>query len=272
MDRCSVCRLPLEARRRTRRFCSGACRQAAYRNGIRPARVTVTESGPGWNLRLGAYQDALRDVVCDALIADPPYSARTHAGHNGAIDQVGGRRRALSYASWSEVDVRAFCRFWSPRTRGWIAVLSCSELAPVWRAELERVGRYTFASLAVLIRGMSVRLTGDGPSSWSLWLTVARPRSQRWLRWGTLPGGYDSGRGAGGHIGGKPLELMRQIVRDYSRPGDLVCDPVAGMATTGIAAAELGRSFMGAELDANTYQRAAERLRAEVRGEAQAAG
>jgi len=38
-------------------------------------------------------------------------------------------------------------------------------------------------------------------------------------------------------IGGKPMWLMRALVRDYSRPGNLVCDPCAGGATTLIAAA-----------------------------------
>lgn len=31
------------------------------------------------DLRLGRYQDVLADVECDAVIADPPYSERTHA-------------------------------------------------------------------------------------------------------------------------------------------------------------------------------------------------
>jgi DNA modification methylase len=153
-----------------------------------------------------------------------------------------------------------------------MAITSCSRLAPIWKKELSRAGRYVFDHVPCLIRGMTVRLNGDGPSSWTIWLTVARPRSEPWSSWGALPGAYITGRGSGQHIGGKPLELMRQIVRDYSRPGDLVCDPVAGLATTGIAAAELGRSFVGAELDADTYQRATRRLRAEVRGETRQAG
>jgi DNA modification methylase len=46
---------------------------------------------------------------------------------------------------------------------------------------------------------------------------------------------------------------MRAIVRDYSRPGDLVCDPCAGGATTLIAAATERREAVGAEVDDANY-------------------
>lgn len=258
---CALCGRSLHAQRSTRRFCGAACKQRAYRNGIKQKPVTITRAeGADWELRLGAYDEAMVDVACDALVADPPYSARTHAGHDGAVSSVGGSRRRLSYQGWDRRDVRAFVRFWHPRTRGWLAVLSCSVLAPIWREELERAGRYAFAAVPCVIPGMSVRLSGDGPSSWAVMLTVARPKSKEWATWGTLPGAYQARRGAD-HIGGKPLELMSAIVRDYSRPGDVIADPVAGLATTGVAALSEGRQFIGGELDGATYQRAVDRLR-----------
>jgi len=61
-------------------------------------------------------------------------------------------------------------------------------------------------------------------------------------------------------MGGKPEWLMRAIVRDYTRPGDLVCDPCAGGATTLIAAALEGRRAIGAECDPKTYELACKRI------------
>jgi site-specific DNA-methyltransferase (adenine-specific) len=49
-------------------------------------------------------------------------------------------------------------------------------------------------------------------------------------------------------VGGKTLGLMRSIVRDYTRPGDLVCDPCAGGGTTLLAARMDGRRSIGAEM------------------------
>jgi len=82
------------------------------------------------------------------------------------------------------------------------------------------------------------------------------------VRWGTLPGAYQGAPDRGGHIGGKPLWLMNAIIRDYSRPGDLICDPCAGGGTTLIAAASQGRKAIGAEMDPVTHAKAMRRIEA----------
>ncbi len=63
-------------------------------------------------------------------------------------------------------------------------------------------------------------------------------------------------------MGGKPLWLMRSLVRDYSRPGDLICDPCAGGGTTLLAAATEGRRAVGAEMDPKHYEIARKRFAA----------
>jgi DNA modification methylase len=47
----------------------------------------------------------------------------------------------------------------------------------------------------------------------------------------------------------KPLAVLRRLVELASRPGDLILDPFAGVGSTGVAALELGRRFVGFELD-----------------------
>lgn len=214
-------------------------------------------------LRLGRWEDVLADVECDALIVDPPYGERTHTGHNNGVRNSrmmsNAGRRELSYAMWTPEDVRAFVDHWAPLTRGWFCAFSCDALIPVWRRAFRAAGRVDFAPIPCVIRGMTVRLAGDGPSSWAIYLNVARPKGRRWSTWGTLPGAYITTRGAA-HIGGKSLQLMSAIVRDYSRPGDLVCDPCAGFATTAIAADSLARRFVGAEVDPETHAAATGRL------------
>jgi len=58
----------------------------------------------------------------------------------------------------------------------------------------------------------------------------------------------------------KPLSLMRQLVEDFTLPGELVWDPYAGSGTTGVACLELGRRFLGQEKDADMAELAARRL------------
>jgi site-specific DNA-methyltransferase (adenine-specific) len=109
---------------------------------------------------------------------------------------------------------------------------------------------------------MTVRLSGDGPSSWAIYLNVARPPAL--ARWGTLDGAYVTGTGDRFHIGGKPLGLMRAIVRDYTSPGDLVIDPFCGGGTTALACAMEGRRCITSEIDPETYAKALTRLSAGV--------
>jgi DNA modification methylase len=51
------------------------------------------------------------------------------------------------------------------------------------------------------------------------------------------------------HPAQKPLAVVRRLVEMASRPGDLVLDPFMGVGSTGVAAVELGRRFLGFELD-----------------------
>lgn len=49
------------------------------------------------------------------------------------------------------------------------------------------------------------------------------------------------------HAAPMPLTLAEATIQAYSRPGDFVMDPYSGSGTTAIAAAMLGRSFVGSE-------------------------
>jgi site-specific DNA-methyltransferase (adenine-specific) len=199
------------------------------------------------DLRLGRYQDVLNDVEPDATIVDAPYSARTHSGHDVATDtRDGSERRTINYQPWTPDDVREFVEHFSPRTRGWIVSITDHVLAQAWADELADAGRYVFSPLPLVETGSRVRLQGDGPSSWCCWIVVARPREL--VGWGTLPGAYVyRGRGDRAVMGGKSTQCMAALVRDYSRPGQLVCDPCAGAATTLLAAAIEGRRAVGSE-------------------------
>jgi len=241
-------------------------------------------------LRCGRYQDTLAETTCDLLCVDAPYSSRTHSGHNGGaakanrctaedekrlrVDKRTGsvyavganRRQSIDYAAWSPGDVQEFVDFWHPKTRGWFVAMTDHVLAPVWAEALSRTGRYVFSPLAFIAPGSRVRMTGDGPAQWACWLVVARPRTPLFVRWGALPGGYTLPKGLGRAEskpcmpGGKPLWLLREVVKGYSRPGDTVCDPCAGMGTALLAASLEGRLAIGSEMSPATFALAQARI------------
>ncbi len=151
---------------------------------------------------------------------------------------------------------------WAPLVRGWMVSLTDDVLFPVWRAAMEETGRLAFQDVPCCIVGMTVRLTGDGPSSWAIHAAVARPRSKAWATWGTLPGCYHGPSQASTHgaIGGKPEWLVRALLRDYTRPGDLVADPCCGFATLGTSAIQEGRRALLGDVDAGHLGIASKRI------------
>ena len=212
----------------------------------------------------------LAEVVgqVDTLIVDAPYSERTHGGHddgtatanraelgrvNASTGQVeqGWQRRSITYSAWSVSDVSNFVSEWAARVDGWIVSITDHVLAPAWADAMERAGRYTFAPLAFVAPGSRVRMVGDGPAQWSCFVVVSRPKRTPFAKWGALPGAYVLPSGQGEKmavVGGKPSWLMERLVSDYSRPGDLICDPCCGAGTTLTAAVRVGRRAVGGDM------------------------
>jgi site-specific DNA-methyltransferase (adenine-specific) len=60
-----------------------------------------------------------------------------------------------------------------------------------------------------------------------------------------------------------PLKLLRIIIAAGSNPGDLIVDPFSGSATTGVAALQLGRRYLGIEKSPTFAALSRERLTAE---------
>jgi len=58
----------------------------------------------------------------------------------------------------------------------------------------------------------------------------------------------------------KPVELMSLYVRNSTKSGEVVLDPFMGSGTTGVAAARLGRKFVGIELESKWFDVACERI------------
>ena len=58
----------------------------------------------------------------------------------------------------------------------------------------------------------------------------------------------------------KSLSLIEQLLNIHTNKNETVLDPFMGSGTTGVAAANLGRNFVGIELDESYYQVAEERI------------
>src|SRR5215211_5874475 len=70
----------------------------------------------------------------------------------------------------------------------------------------------------------------------------------------------------GYHPTQKHLRLLRRAILASSREGDLIFDPFCGSGTSGVAAKELARFFVGAEMEEEYAELAGCRIGAAVRG------
>ena len=59
----------------------------------------------------------------------------------------------------------------------------------------------------------------------------------------------------------KPIPLMRWCIELVTQPSDTVFDPFMGSGTTGVACMQLGRNFIGCEIDPAYYAIAERRIR-----------
>jgi adenine-specific DNA-methyltransferase len=58
----------------------------------------------------------------------------------------------------------------------------------------------------------------------------------------------------------KPLAVLKPLIESFTAPGDIVFDPFAGSGSTCAAAYDLGRSYIGIELDAGHHHTAIARM------------
>nr|WP_238840858.1 DNA methyltransferase [Roseobacter cerasinus] len=70
----------------------------------------------------------------------------------------------------------------------------------------------------------------------------------------------------------KAVEILTPLIRCFSRPGDLVCDPFSGSGSTSVAAALNGRDYLGIDIDPQHVRTAQTRLAGVARFQAQATG
>jgi hypothetical protein len=239
-----------------------------------PDLVYSDDSAEIWHgnaLDLTDVELVMNGRVANLLCVDAPYSAKTHDGHKKGVavfaheNEKNPMRRDLNYAAWTADTVAKFVSGWSPHCSGWMVSITDSVLPTAWSDAFAADNRYVFSPLPLVETGGRVRMLGDGPSSWTCWIVVARPRNREFARWGALPGAYvqpaDHRGGSDRVVGGKPLRSMMAIVRDYSRVGDLVVDPCCGASTTGLAAKKQGRRYVGIDMNEEHCELSARRLR-----------
>jgi site-specific DNA-methyltransferase (adenine-specific) len=217
--------------------------------------------GAEWELRACRNDDpvsglaSLSDRSVDVMCCDPPYEEEAHTKgkrQNPTRDEhVRVVDEAFYFAPITTAERSAVGHEIGRVTKIAVLVFCQVEAAMLWRAVLEAGGLSYRRTIPWVKPDAMPSLHGKWPGqAFEAIVLAMRPGA-------VVPVGgksryYEVTRERGvqrAHPTAKPLELMRQIIEDFTLPGQLVCDPYAGSGTTGVACRMLGRRFLGWEQD-----------------------
>ncbi|MCC7060714.1 MAG: site-specific DNA-methyltransferase [Burkholderiaceae bacterium] len=237
-----------------------------------------------WTLHHGDCLDpvtglaSLADRSVDHVISDPPYDEHTHGAARqnatGYKEACSSSRAAISrnmdlgFDPLTDDQMRQLAVEFERVCRRWVAVFCTVEMISSWRASIEAAG-LEYVRCCVWDRiGGAPQFTGDRPGMAVEAIVVAHRKGRKRWNAGGKRGIYRHpivlNRGGNSerlHTTQKPLDLMRELVEDFTDPGDTILDPFAGSGTTGVACNQLGRNFIGWERDAKYHEIATRRLR-----------
>lgn len=211
----------------------------------------------------------------DVIMADPPYEkeAHTKARRQLTKGQDGGRQRKVGVLpidfSAIDEDTRAKAASMIHKLcEGWSLVFCQVEAVHKW-ATVFVDAKYKRTGIWVKPDG-APQFTGDRPAMGyeSIVMHWHREDKSVWngggkhgvYRFSKSDPGYGHGPLKNEHPTKKPQALMEQLVTDFTVPDQLILDPFMGSGSTGVAAVNLGRLFIGIERDEKYFNIACERI------------
>jgi site-specific DNA-methyltransferase (adenine-specific) len=236
-----------------------------------PSRSPRCELIAGNELWLGDCLEILprlADRQVHHVITDPPYESSLHESKGKAAGRLrtDGRAdlRTLDFEPIDKIRARVV-EMVQVCCERWFIVFATVEGVAEW-ARVINPSRIKYKRACIWIKpDATPQLNAQGPAQGAECF-VASWAGRGHANWnsGGKRGVYthnirQPGRD-GRHPTEKPLTLMREIVLDFSRPGELVCDPFMGSGTTGVAAVGLGRRFVGIERNPDYFAIACERI------------
>ena len=213
-------------------------------------------------LYLGDCMDILPTLgKVDAVITDPPYSEKTHSNAKSNRDKGHGNK-AIDCSSLTAVQLSAIlsecanhCDRWLVSTMEWRHIASFDSEPPTG-LELVRFGVWVKTN-------PMPQISADRPGQG--WEGIAYMHSTGGVkkRWN---GGGQHGNYIGpivtdgAHPTGKPIALFSGFVERFTDRNETILDPFMGSGTTGVAAIQLGRKFIGIEREPKYFDIAVKRI------------
>jgi site-specific DNA-methyltransferase (cytosine-N4-specific) len=207
----------------------------AHNSGVMASRISTTNTAPLKSLLLIPHRVAIAASEAGWIVRNDVIWHKTNAMPHSVEDRLNNRHEHL------------FLLTRSPRYR---FDLDAIKLEAKGRAARNRQRAEYATSVGT---DAAARRFGNNDTS-PLSTTAYRTRNPGdvW-EMATSNGGED-------HYAMFPVTIPRRCIQASTRPGDVVLDPFSGRSTTGVAALELGRRYIGIDINAVDHDAAAIRL------------
>lgn len=206
----------------------------------------------------------------DAVITDPPYEQEAHTNGRRLLGkQEGGARTveygALDFGAMTDTLRQDSASLAVRLCRGWMLTFCQAEAVAKWRDAHEAAGAAYRRAMVWLKPDGAPQFTGDRPgmgyeSIVASWCGDGRSRWNGGGRHGVFTHAQRNDNTPKEHMTEKPVALMRELVALFTMPSDTVLDPFMGSGTTGVACAQLGRKFIGIEIEPRYFDIACRRI------------
>lgn len=220
-------------------------------------------------LYLGDCREVLPTLgKVDHIITDPPYEAIMHdskAGIKGLVRPDGSHHwKPLDFAPIDEIR-SDIVRLSADACEGWFIAFCTSEGVGRWADEIN-TSQMKYKRACVWVKPDSTpQMNGQGPAQGAEHFVCA------WAGTGFAKWNGGGKRGVythcvngperhGGHPTEKPRKLMAELVADFTQPSQTILDLFMGSGTTGVAAVQLDRGFIGIEQNPEYFDIACHRI------------
>jgi site-specific DNA-methyltransferase (adenine-specific) len=216
-------------------------------------------------LYLGDCMDVLPTLdAVDAVITDPPYSDATH--NNAKSNKGGSGAKAIDFKAidFKAIDFKAIDSLLtacSSLCNGW--VIANMDWRHIAALEFEGHNFYELIRFGVWVKTNPMpQISADRPANGWDGIAYIYPKNKK----KTWNGGGSHGNWSGpvitngDHPTGKPVDMVLSWVNRFTHQGQAILDPFMGSGTTGVAAVQMGRKFIGIEREPKYFEIACKRI------------
>lgn len=219
-------------------------------------------------LYLGNCLDVMPTLgTVDHIIGDPAYEDIMHAakasGRHLRTDG-GPELKPLDFASIDAIR-EPFVSIAAGMCGGWFIMFCTPEGVARW-ADVINPSPIKYKRACVWVKpDATPQMNGQGPAAGAENFVVAWAGTgfSRWNAGGKR-GVYthmtNNAERTGLHPTEKPRRLMAEIIADFTSAGQTILDPFMGSGTTGVASVQMGRPFVGIEMNPTYFELACKRI------------